>query len=568
MPKIKEVFRKPRVWVLIIVVALCLLAIFPNPNNSGVIITGVLRNSSASLAGIEGPTAGTPPMFKEKIISINNVPVKTLADYYDFVDTLVVNRTFILKTNKELYRLTALPLYNITVLNETYTVNVTKPFFNETLNETVNITEQEERHKIKKEIIGVAPIGLLIGEAPTSNIRFGLDLSGGTRVLLRPEEEISQDDLSLIIENIKERLNVFGLSDIVVRPARDLSGAYFILVEIPGASKEEVRELLSQQGKFEAKIENDTVFTGGQDITFVCRSPDCSGLDPQVGCSQSGSTWGCRFRFSITLSQEAAERQAALTKNLDIITENNQQYLSKSLTLYLDNEQVDELRIGAELKGKASTDIEISGSGIGNTRQEAVENAYANMKRLQTILITGSLPVKLNIEKTDQISPVLGQEFLKNIGFVGILVIVAVGAVIFARYRNIKISGLIMMTVICEVVIILGVASVIRWNIDLSAIAGLLIAVGTGVDQKIVITNETMQKETAVFLRWKDKIKNAFFMIMGSYLTVFVAMLPLMWAGVGLLKGFAITTIIGASAGVFIARPAFAAMLEVVFKEE
>jgi preprotein translocase subunit SecD len=190
------------------------------------------------------------------------------------------------------------------------------------------------------------------------------------------------------------------------------------------------------------------------------------------------------------------------------------------------------------------------------------------MKRLQTILITGSLPVKLNIEKTDQISPVLGQEFLKNIGFVGILVIVAVGAVIFARYRNIKISGLIMMTVICEVVIILGVASAIRWNIDLSAIAGLLIAVGTGVDQQIVITNETMQKETAVFLRWKDKIKNAFFMIMGSYLTVFVAMLPLMWAGVGLLKGFAITTIIGASAGVFIARPAFAAMLEVVFKEE
>ena len=236
--------------------------------------------------------------------------------------------------------------------------------------------------------------------------------------------------------------------------------------------------------------------------------------------------------------------------------------------MYLDNEQVDELRIGAELKGKASTDIEISGSGIGNTRQEAVENAYANMKRLQTILITGSLPVKLNIEKTDQISPVLGQEFLKNIGFVGILVIVAVGAVIFARYRNIKISGLIMMTVICEVVIILGVASAIRWNIDLSAIAGLLIAVGTGVDQQIVITNETMQKETAVFLRWKDKIKNAFFMIMGSYLTVFVAMLPLMWAGVGLLKGFAITTIIGASAGVFIARPAFAAMLEVVFKEE
>jgi len=34
------------------------------------------------------------------------------------------------------------------------------------------------------------------------------------------------------------------------------------------------------------------------------------------------------------------------------------------------------------------------------------------MKKLQTVLITGSLPVKLNIEKIDTISPVLGDEFL------------------------------------------------------------------------------------------------------------------------------------------------------------
>jgi len=35
-------------------------------------------------------------------------------------------------------------------------------------------------------------------------------------------------------------------------------------------------------------------------------------------------------------------------------------------------------------------------------------------------------------------------------------------------------------------------------------------------------------------------------------------------AGAGLLKGFAITTIIGVSVGVFITRPAFAKMIEII----
>ena len=37
-----------------------------------------------------------------------------------------------------------------------------------------------------------------------------------------------------------------------------------------------------------------------------------------------------------------------------------------------------------------------------------------NMKRLQTILITGSLPVKLVIEDSSNVSPLLGSEFIQN----------------------------------------------------------------------------------------------------------------------------------------------------------
>ena len=44
-------------------------------------------------------------------------------------------------------------------------------------------------------------------------------------------------------------------------------------------------------------------------------------------------------------------------------------------------------------------------------------------------------------------------------------------------------------------------------------------------------------------------------------------MLPLFWAGAGILKGFALTTIIGVSIGVLITRPAIAEIIKLILKE-
>jgi preprotein translocase subunit SecD len=45
-------------------------------------------------------------------------------------------------------------------------------------------------------------------------------------------------------------------------------------------------------------------------------------------------------------------------------------------------------------------------------------------------------------------------------------------------------------------------------------------------------------------------------------------MIPLLFAGAGLLKGFAITTIIGVTNGVFVTRPAFAEMMRILVTDE
>ncbi len=566
--KAKKMFTNLRIIIALIFIVLALVAINPNPWAEGATIRNVAVNSSASLAGIESPKPNSPPMSRERIIAINSEPVESEADYHQIVSGLDINRTVHIKTNEGLYKLKTRPSTKTIILNETETVEVVEEVFDEETNTTKNITKKVTRNKTKIIVEGTEDLGLSVYDSPHTNIRKGLELQGGTRVLLQPEEELSDEEMGMLIDNMRYRLNIYGLSDVIVREAGDLSGNQYVVAEIAGAKESEVKELLSRQGKFEAKVGNKTVFRGGNDITYVCKSADCSGIDPMSGCGKTGEDqWVCKFRFSISLTPEAAERQADATGDLEVITENNDQYLSEKLYLYLDNKQVDELNIGADLKGHAATEIAISGSGVGVTQQEAVYNSLDNMKEMQTILITGSLPVKLEIVKTDSISPVFGAEFIRNSIMIGLAAITAVAIVIFLRYRRLKVAMPMLFTSITEVIILLGVASLIGWNLDLAAIAGIIIAVGTGVDHQVVITDETLEGSSGEIYDWKKRIKKAFGIIMGAYFTTLVAMIPLWFAGAGLLKGFALTTIIGISGGVLITRPAYAAVIEILLKE-
>lgn len=523
----KKLFTNWRLIILIIFLLFAIVSIQPHPfGNEGVTIRSVASNSSAAGGGLHSPAAKLAPLAKEKILSINSHGISNTEIFYQVVANLKPNQTVKVVTSQGTYNL---------------------------------ITPAQ----------GPLDLGIKVYDAPTSNLRKGLDLEGGTRVLLKPQEQISAEDLESTVDTLKERLNVYGLSDVTVRSASDLSGAKFILIEIAGVTEEEVQILLAQQGKFEAKIDNETVFFGGKkDITYVCRSAQCSGIDPRKGCSPVTGGSACAFFFSISLSPEAADRQAALTNKLTVIPgDSGQSYLNKDLVLYLDDKEVDTLKIGAELKGRATTEIQISGSGTGKAQPQALSTALENMKRLQTIIITGSLPVKLEIVKIDTISPSLGREFLNNILFVGLLAIITVSVVVLVRYRKVRVIVPLILTIISEIVLVLGFAALVGWNLDLAAIAGIIIVIGTAVDHLVVITDETVRGELAA-VDWKIRIKNALFIIMGAYLTAIASMVPLWFAGAGMLKGFAFTTIAGISFGVLIARPAYAAVVEILSTEQ
>ncbi len=401
---------------------------------------------------------------------------------------------------------------------------------------------------------------LTVSKIPKTSIKTGLDLSGGARAIIGAEGiKLTSQEARDLAEIIANRVNYYGLKDIQVAPFSDLSGNNYIRIEIAGATPKDLSAMIESQGKFEAKIGNETVFIGGEkDIASVCRNDaTCARIE---SCQKDSSgTYFCRFVFSIYLSEEAAKRHADITSKINV-NASNPEYLSKPLDLYLDDALVETLLISKDLKGQVTTQIAISGSASGTTEEEAYNAAKENMHNLQTILITGSFPYKLEILKLDTISPNLGSNFTKAIFLAGFVALFCVAVVVFFKYRKVKQSFAVLGIGTSEIIITLGVAAFLNINLDLSAIAGILAAIGTGVNDQIVMLDEARRKTSDSSI--KSRIKNAFEIIMGAYLTLVAAMIPLYIVGGGLLKGFASTTIIGLTIGILVTRPAFGEMLK------
>lgn len=440
-------------------------------------------------------------------------------------------------------------------------------------------------------------LNVTLQDVQKTNLKFGLDINGGTRALVKVN---STEAIDQTIQTLQTRINLFGLRESSFR-AIDKN---FIEISIAGGTRDELSDLLSRQGKFEAKIpfavrlsngkgeitldkkyevtlegdkvrigdsiagENETleistvkftinkiskdinftalVFTGN-DIKIVF-------IDPQRSRIERAET-GYRWQFSVQLSNEGAQRFAWVTKNVPSLID----YLESKIYLYLDDKLIDALNIASTLKGKVETEISITGGAP--TQQDAVKEKA----KIQSILRSGALPVAIEIAQLDTISPNLGQSFLYNALLAAGAAVIGVAAVVTARYKKPKLVFPMMTTSLSEVIIILGASALIGLTIDLPFIAGIIATIGTGIDAQIIILDQAMRKEERIETL-HEKLARAFFIIFGSAGTVIAAMIPLLFLGFGLLRGFAIVTIIGVLSGILITRPAFGAIIEKLVK--
>ncbi|MFQ6050518.1 MAG: preprotein translocase subunit SecD [Candidatus Hydrothermarchaeota archaeon] len=391
---------------------------------------------------------------------------------------------------------------------------------------------------------------------------MGLDLQGGTRIIVELKEKPENKTMTQVreeaIDVLKIRLNALGIGDITPKPWGDR----FILIDaaIRGKNESQMRKeaetilgILQETGVFEAKIGNKTVFTG-EDIVQV--------FPPRVSQIQTAGGTSFRWEVPFALSSEGARRFANLTKDMESYYDQSEgkRYLVKPLDMYLDKSLESSPRISADLAGRIEQRVEIS--GVNASHRFALKEA----ERIKSILTSGRLPVEIEIVQKKSVSPRLGEGFIEASRIMGLLAVFVVAAIVFGRYKEKKIVVPIIVTCISEVVIILGFASFIRWNLDLASIGGIIAAVGTGVDHQIVITDEVLRGETRrTAYGIKKGIDMAFFIILAAAATTIVAMIPLF--RIIDVRGFALTTIVGVFVGVFVTRPAYARIIAILLKE-
>ncbi|GBE18756.1 preprotein translocase subunit SecD [archaeon BMS3Abin16] len=472
----------------------------------------------------------------------------------------------------------------------------------------MNVDELWEDRRIKILVVCVV-FSLII--VSFNGISKGIDLEGGSRVNLRTEHPLDSVEMAKLVTVMETRLNFLGLKDVRVNSI----GADIVQIEIAGVSPDEAIDILGRPGRLNVKIGNTTAFTGA-DLNKV----GSFGKNP-------GSGWGVPFTLSELASinfmdvavaenfkkvymylDEGTQIRVLSTQPLDGIEKkisddfgltgvkiNSTTGIGGAITtIDFDTPmsgfkpgELDKITSEINASYEGIRDISVASTGLvnsapisqglqellaaGEPQQSMVittgadEEGRLKARQIEAILRSGSLTVKVEVIEKLRVPPELGDEFLKNAILAGLLAIVAVALVIFIRYRDARIVLPIIVTGLSEVIIILGIASIIKWNIDLPAIAGIIAAVGTGVDDQIVITDEVFMEGGKSI---RHRMKSAFFIIMAAWMTTVAAMLPLFSIGLQILRGFALTTIIGVTIGVAVTRPAYASLIRNIVGDE
>lgn len=373
------------------------------------------------------------------------------------------------------------------------------------------------------------------------------------------EEGVTEETRDETRRIIDVKLDFLGLADTNIRTV----GNNFILVDIAGVDIGTAKNIVGEPGKFEIRIQTAGI---SGDIQEGLRADEIANITAHVVYGSEGiesrtvgavpvrederSPWGASF--TLTEAGAVALRDAALEYGA---TDNP---VDHELAMLLD----DVVIYSAPLSPELAQDLKAK-PVYGLRAETGIENE--GLERAKALIIhlkAGVLPVNVEIIGSGEVPAYLGAKFKQGSIVAGFAALILVTLVVFLRYREKKIILPMFFTLLSEIILILGFAAVINWRLDLPSIAGIIAVIGTGVDQLVIITDEVISGGRSSAKMYRKRISFAFGIIFVSVTTTIVAMLALAFLALGTLRGFAIVTIVGLLLGIFIARPAYARMIE------
>ena len=175
-------------------------------------------------------------------------------------------------------------------------------------------------------------------------------------------------------------------------------------------------------------------------------------------------------------------------------------------------------------------------------------------QNLKKVLQTAWLSVPLTVESQQVIGASMGEQAIKQGLSAIIFGLVAVMLFMLLWYRGAGINAVVAQ--ILNLYIMFSVLSAFNLTLSLSSIAGMILTIGMAVDANVIIFERI--KEELVLGKSRQAaliggFENAFWAIMDSNITTFIAAMFLAALGTGAIQGFAVTLAIGVVSSVFTA---------------
>lgn len=396
--------------------------------------------------------------------------------------------------------------------------------------------------------------------------RLGLDLRGGTQVLLRSRDaNIDAASLQTARQVIEQRVNGLGVSEATVQT----SGNDRIIVELPDVDQPEqalqtIRstgklELVDPQGQYLPKgqlvrtsgspvpslaasqpltttgtLTNTQSVTATQELDAALKGPlyqvVADGIDLETTSVNKGIDQGGRPIVSFTFREPSASRLQQFTA----------QNLQKPLTIVLDNRVESSATIQGVLPG--------SGQISSNTTQDR-DSIY-------NVLRYGSLPVGFDVETSRTVSATLGQDSIDASFIAGVVGLAAVALFMIFYFR---LPGfLAVMALLIYTAISFALYKLIPITLTLAGIAGFILSTGLAVDGNVLIfarLKEELRRGRSIATAVEEGFIHAWPSIRDSNFSTLITTAILYWFGssfgVSIIKGFALTLGLGVIISLF-----------------
>jgi len=372
--------------------------------------------------------------------------------------------------------------------------------------------------------------------------RLGLDLQGGTQLTYRVDmknvkSEERQDAFESARNIIERRINFLGVSEPTIQTIK-LGEEYRIVVDLPGMSNVsqaigligQTAELTFWEAGKEALTEdvNDIkLMLLGQTLGSQPLETKLTGKDLQKATVVFDQTSGSP-QVQIQFSNAGGKLFGEITRR----------NVGKPVAIVLDDQIISAPIVQTEIANGTAV---ITGSFTPDIA-----------KNLSIALNAGALPAPLEVIAQTSVGPSLGISSLQKSVFAALIGFVSI--VFFMTFIYRKVGVLACVALAIYAVITLFIYKLIPVTLTLAGIAGFILSIGMAVDANILIferMREELRRGKPRNVAIKNGFNRAWTSIRDSNITSIITTIILFYFGSGIVRGFALTLLIGILVSMF-----------------